>query len=129
MADDPAQRTSMAELLAAWRAAGRDSVAAQAAARIAELALEAATAADEAAREVEEAAKAALDSVQKATNAATKARRAATQAAEAASIMLAAAEGDRARADQEVEVAQHHEDDARDAFHRGEGDARRGPTG
>ena len=46
MANDHKPPKSTAELLADWRAAGRDTVAARAAAHVANLALEAATAAE-----------------------------------------------------------------------------------
>ena len=118
-----ADRKSTQNLLADWRAAGRDTAAAQAAARVAGLALDAATAAEDAATEVEAAARAALDAVDKARGAATKAKAAATQAAEAAQIILEGAKGDKVRADQDVGFAEAAEDMARDAFHKGEHDA------
>jgi hypothetical protein len=85
-AKNPARRESTAELLADWRAAERDAVAAREAARIATLALEAARAAEEAALETETAANAASEAVERALQAAGSARRAASQAAEAAKI-------------------------------------------
>ena len=124
MSDDPTRHKSTAELLAEWRAAGRDTVAAKAAARIAGLALEAAAAADEAATEVEAAANAALEAVKKARGAADKARKSAKQAAEAAAIVLAGAEGDKVRANHDVETTEHAEADARDAFHHAEDEER-----
>ena len=113
----PDAQSTAAELLGAWRAAGRDTVAAQAAARIAELALSASAAAEEAAGEVEAAAKAALESVEKARSAASKAKAAAARAAEAADLALASAAGDKVRANHDVEVAEEAETKARDAFH------------
>ena len=115
---------STAELLAEWRAAGRDSVAARAAAHVAQLALGAVTAAEEAANEVEAAAKAALESVDKARFAAAKARRAALQAADAAALLLTEAQGDKVRANHDVDIAERAEADARDAFHTAESRAR-----
>ena len=123
MPDQPESK-STAELLADWRAAGRDTVAARAAAHVAALALGAAAAADEAATEVEVAAQAALESVEKARYAASKARQAANQASEAAQLILEGAKGDKVRANHDVEVAESAETDARDAFHRGENEAR-----
>ena len=119
---DPVRST--AELLAEWRAAGRDSVAARAASHVAGMALDAAVAAEEAANEVEAAAKAALDSVEKARSAAGKARNAATQAAQAAALLLAEAQGDKVRANNDVELTERAESEARDAYHAAEGEAR-----
>ena len=124
MPDSPDADKSTAELLAEWRAAGRDSVAARAAARVAGMALKAAGAAEEAANEVEAAARAALDSVEKARTAAGMARQAAALAAEAAEHLLAEAKDDKVRANHDVEVTERAESDARDAFHAAEGKAR-----
>ena len=66
MDEKPAQHGAAAELLAAWRAAGREAIAAHGAARVAELALTAAAAAEEAATEVEAAADAAVGAVERA---------------------------------------------------------------
>ena len=70
MASDPTKHTTAAELLADWRSAGRDTAAAHAAEKVAELALVAAAHAEEAANEVEVAAAAALEAVERAQNAA-----------------------------------------------------------
>jgi hypothetical protein len=113
-------KESAAELLAEWRAAGRDTVAAHAAAKVAELALEAATAAEEAANEVEAAAKIAHEAIEKARSAAGRAREAAAHAAEAAHLAIGSAVEDKAHANHDVEVAEQAETEARDAFHRGE---------
>jgi hypothetical protein len=118
-----ADRKSTQNLLADWRAAGRDTVAARAAARVAGLALEAATAAEEAANEVEAAARGALDAVDKARSAALRAKAAAGQAAEAAQFLLEGAKGDKVRANHDVQVAEAAEGFARDAFHEVEEDA------
>ena len=126
MPDKPVEDMSAAELLAEWRAAGRDTVAARAASHVAEMALHAASAAEEAANEVEAAAKLALESVDKARSAASKARLAAGRASEAANILLAEAEGDKVRADYDLKVAEGAESDARDAFHGAEDKARGG---
>jgi hypothetical protein len=120
---NPDRPKTAAELLAAWRAAGRDSVAARAAAGVAELALKAAAAAEEAATEVEAAAEAAVEAVQRARAAATRARAAALQAAEASSLALESARGDKVRANHDVEEADVAESGARDAFHEAEGEA------
>ncbi|HUH00254.1 MAG TPA: hypothetical protein VMQ83_13925, partial [Gammaproteobacteria bacterium] len=63
MSEQPEEKKSAAELLADWRAAGRDVVAARAGARVAELALVAAAEAERAVDEVEQAAQAALHAV------------------------------------------------------------------
>lgn len=124
MADQPDLK-STADLLADWRAAGRDTVAAKAAANVAALALEAATAAEEAANEVEAAARGALDAVEKARSAAASARDAAMHAAAAAALILEGAKGDTDRATRGVNLAEQAESDARDAFHEAEAHARK----
>ena len=111
---------SASELLGDWRAAERDTVAAQGAASVAELALAAALAAEDAASETDEAAKLATEAAIRARAAVEHARRAANQAAEAAHMALAAAEGDRVRADQALAKAERAETDARDRFHEAE---------
>ena len=111
---------SAAELLADWRGAKRDTAAADAAAEVARLALEAAKAADEAAAETEEAATAAADAVERAMKAAASAKRSAAHAARAAQILMASAEGDTARAIQEVETAHEAEAAAGERFHKAE---------
>lgn len=108
------------ELLADWRAAGRDTAAAKAASEVASLALEAAKAADEAASETEAAASAAASAVDQALKAAASAKRAAEHAANAARILLASAEGDKVRADHDLEVAKEAEDKSRQGFHDSE---------
>ena len=113
----PEHHKSAAELLADWRAAGRDTAAAHAAASVAELALKAAAAAEEAAVEVEAAAQAARDAVERAMGAAARAKRAASEAAESASVYLAGAEADKVRANHVSEVAEEAEAAARDRFH------------
>src|SRR4029079_4454531 len=118
-----ADRKSTQTLATDWRAAGRDTVAARAAARVAGLALEAATAAEKAANEVEAAARGALDAVDKARSAALRAKAAAGQAAEAAQFLLEGAKGDKVRATHDVQVAEAAEGFARDAFHEVEEDA------
>jgi hypothetical protein len=120
MAKEPMKHESAGELLADWRAASRDSVAARAAATVAKLALAAADAAEDAANEVELAAAAAAQAVERARTAADRARRAAAQAAEAAQIAMAAAEGDQVRSSEEVNRAESAETHARDRFHDAE---------
>jgi len=111
---------SAAELLARWRASGRDVNAAQAAAVIAAHALEWANAAQEAASETEKAAAAASEAVQRALAAAQSAKRAASFAAEAAQLILATAEGDKVRANHDVELATERETEAAHRFHDAE---------
>ena len=120
MEQDPDLPHSAAELLANWRGAKRDTVAAEAAAEVARLALEAAMASDEAAAETEVAAQAAADAVAQALKAAASAKNAAAHAARAAQILLASAEGDQVRADHDVEEAQDAEADAGKRFHNAE---------
>jgi hypothetical protein len=117
VAQDKGKHESAAELLADWRAAERDTVAAGSTAKIAALALQAATAAEEAAEEVEAAANAAAEAVERARGAALKARGAAIQAAEAANLALATAEGDKVRANHQLEEAEQAEEAAADRFH------------
>ena len=109
-----------ADLLADWRAAGRDTAAAEAASEVANLALEAATAAEEAASETEVAAMAAASAVDQALKAAASAKRAAERAAYAARILLATAEGDKVRATHDLEAAKEAEDRTRREFHDSE---------
>jgi hypothetical protein len=115
------QHDSAAELLGDWRAAGRDTVAAEAAATVATLAVRAGAAAEEAAMEAEAAAEAAMDAAVRAKDAAERAKNAAARAAEAAQMAAVAAEGDKARAVQTVVTAETAEDKARDRFHDAEG--------
>ena len=117
MTEDPQGEKSTAERLAAWRATERDTVAAHAAAEVADLALTAATAAEEAAAEVEAAAMKAAEAVELAKVSVAKARMAATRAAEAATLALASAQGDKVRADLAVEHAEWAEETARHAYH------------
>ena len=117
---EPEEHHAAGELLADWRAAERDAVAARDAAHIAALALAAAEAAEEAATEVEAAAEAASEAVERARSAAGRARRAAAQAAEAATSALTSAQGDQVRARQSVTEAEVAEDKARDLFHEAE---------
>lgn len=120
MAEQPDKDESASELLADWRSAERDTVAAQTASRIATLALAAAEAAEEAANAVEVAASSAAEAVETARTAASRARKAAAEAAEAAQLAFASAEGDEARAGVDVQKAEARETAARDAFHKAE---------
>ena len=120
LTQDKKDHESAAELLADWRSAARDSVAARSAASVAKLALEAAAAAEEAASEVETAANAALEAVERARAAAGRARAAALRAGEAAQTAFATAEGDAARATQTIEESERAEIEARDRFHDAE---------
>ena len=120
MSQKPEQHHAAGELLADWRAAERDTLAARDAANIAALALAAAEAAEEAATEVEAAAEAAAEAVDRARTAATRARRAAAEAAEAAMTALTSAQGDQVRARLTVTDAEAAEGQARDRFHDAE---------
>jgi hypothetical protein len=121
VAQDETTHGSAADLLADWRSAERDTVAAGLSSQVAVLALAAATAAEEAAEEVEAAASAAVEAVERARAAADRARKAASRAAEAAQLAFAAAEGDTARAGHAVDKAEQVEVEARDRFHEAEG--------
>jgi hypothetical protein len=87
---------------------------------VASLALGAAKAADEAAAETEAAASAAVSAVDQALKAAASAERAAEHAANAARILLASAEGDKVRANHDLEAAKDAEDKTRPQFHDSE---------
>lgn len=108
---------SASELLADWRSAERDSVAAHEAASVAARAVGAAADAEEAAVEAESAAREATDAAVRAKDAAERAKTAASQAAEAAQLAATTTEDDQARADQAVLQADHAEAEARDRFH------------
>ncbi|HET9497197.1 MAG TPA: hypothetical protein VFP83_02620 [Candidatus Limnocylindria bacterium] len=117
MPDAEKKEKRAAELLADWRAASRDTVAATGAAKVAEMALVAAAAAEEAALEVEEAADAAVDAAERARRASGRAKTAAAEAAKAATWALETAKGDKVRASQGVKAAAQAESEARDLFH------------
>jgi hypothetical protein len=118
MSDHPGHpHHTAAELLAEWRGASRDAVAAHSAAKVAEMALIAAAAAEEAATDVDAAATAAQEAVERARTAATRARSAAVSAAEAASLALATAEGDKVLANHAAKEADEAEAAAMDRFH------------
>jgi hypothetical protein len=117
MAEPKKQHTTAADLLADWRSAGRDTVAAHAAEKVAEMALVAAAHAEEAADEVAIAAVASLEAVDRAQIAANRARAAALQAGEAAHLALTAAEGDRVRASEDVQHAEAAEAEAQKRYH------------
>jgi len=104
------------ELRIEWRAAEHDTLAAQTAATVAELAVAAASAAAAAAMESQAAARAAIDASDRARAAAESARQAATAAAEVAQGATIAAEGDHARADRVVESTEAAETEARERF-------------
>jgi hypothetical protein len=108
---------SASELLADWRAAQRDSVAAHEAASVAARAATAAATAEEAAAEAEIAAREATDAAARAKEAAERAKTAATQAADAAQRAAVTTEDDQARADQSVVETEAAESEARDRFH------------
>lgn len=120
MSQERNEKKTAAELLGEWRAAGRDVVAARSAARVAELVLVAAAEAESAALAVEQAANAALDAVGKARAAAARATSAAPEAALAANSHLSEAQGDKARANQDVVVTEDAEREAEEAFHDAE---------
>ena len=117
MASEPQPDETAEDLLADWRVAARDTVAARGAAHVAALALAAATAAEEAAAEVESAALAAALAVDRARQAISRARQAAQEAAIVAKMAISGAEGDEARAAADVVSAEHAEQVASDRFH------------
>jgi hypothetical protein len=114
MGNEP-EHGAAAELLGDWRAAGRDTVAAKAAAEVASLALEVAKGAEEAAAEAEVAANAAAEAVH--LQAATSAKRAAASASEAAHHILSTATGDKVRANHAIGEAEEAEEEAGERFH------------
>lgn len=120
MSEEREEKRTAAELLAEWRAAGRDVVAARSAAKVAELALVAAVEAEKAATEVEQAAKAALQAVDRALAAAARATAAAGEAAVAAHSTLEDAGGDKLDANHHVGVAEEAEREAEKSFHDAE---------
>jgi hypothetical protein len=117
-----AKHESASELLAGWRSAERDSVAAHEAASVAARAVTAAAAAENAAVGAETAAREATEAAARAKEAAERARVAAAQAAEAAQLASATTEDDQARADETVVEADRAETKARDRFHEAEAD-------
>ena len=111
-----AKHGSAAELLADWRSAERDSLAAHEAASVAARAVTAAAAAEEAAVEAESAAREATDAAARAKEAAERAKAAASLAAEAAQVAASTTEDDQARADVTVLETDRAEGEARDRF-------------
>ena len=122
MAKSGVAEHSASELLADWRSAGRDSVAAHEAASVAARAVTAAATAEEAAVEAESAAREATDAAARAKGAAERAKIAASQAAETAQLAAATTDDDQARAEQTVLETDHAEGAARDRFHAAEKD-------
>ena len=116
VADRPERHASASDLLATWRAAERDTVAAHTAASVATLALRAAQAAEAAATAVAEAVSSAAESLEGARSEAQRAKTAAREAAEAAEVAFASAEGDDVRAGVELQEAEATESAARDAY-------------
>ncbi len=96
---------SAADLLTDWRLAERDVSNAKAVQVIARSALEAAEAAEEAARAAEVAAEAVTEASLRARAAAEHARKLAHHSFEETQIQTATAQGEKARADQAIEVA------------------------
>jgi hypothetical protein len=117
-----ADHTSAEELLADWRSAERDSVAAHNAASVAARAVSAAATAEEAALEAESAAREATDAAARAKEAAERAKTAASQAALTAQQAADTTEDDQAKADQTALDADHAEGQARDRFHAAQDD-------
>ena len=115
-----ADHSLAADLLSRWRSAERDTVAAQKAESVAAIAVDAAAAAEASAVHAEEAATIAMQAAIHAKDAAELARKAAAQAADGALMAGARAEGDEARAGQDVATAQQAEKNARDRFHEAE---------
>jgi len=112
-----AKHHSAEELLADWRAAERDSVAAHDAASVAARAVTAAATAEDAAMEAETAAREATEAAARAKDAAERAKAAASKAAETAQKAADTTEDDQARADKTVLDADQAEAAARDRFH------------
>lgn len=123
MAEKDQRLGTMAGLLADWRAAGRDVVAARAAQAVAALALKSAAAAEKAAVQTQKSATAALSAARQAQSAAASAQKASTQAAEAARLVSAMAERDKVAANHAAEEAGDIEDAARERFHAAEAKA------
>ena len=115
--DQDAEHGSASELLADWRTAERDAVAAHEAASVAARAVAAATAATDAAVEAETAAMEAKGAAARAADAAERANVAASLAAEAAQTAASTTEDDQAKADQTAIEADRVEGEARDRFH------------
>ena len=111
------EHSSASELLADWRSAERDSVAAHEAALVAARAVTSAAAAEEAAVEAESAAREARDAAVRAKEAADRAKTLATQASEAAQLAAVRTEDEQSQADQTVVAADDAESEARDRFH------------
>ena len=125
--DEPIEE-SEADLLTDWRVAERDVIAAKAIQVIAEHALAAAEAAEEAARAVEAAAEAVNEAAMRARAAAEQARKSARHASEETQMQTATAQGNKARADQAVDVAVRAEAETHERFREsknGEMDERR----
>lgn len=108
---------SAAELLSQWRSAERDTIAAKAAAEVATLAVSAAESAEEAASQAEAAAQVAMDAAVRARAAAEQAKSAASHVSEGSQTTTTTAEGQQARAEQDVDEAEQAEIAARDRFH------------
>jgi len=116
------EHSSASELLADWRSAERDSVAAHEAASVAARAVTSAAAAEEAAVEAESAAREARDAAVRAKEAADRAKTLATQASEAAQLAAVRTEDEQSQADQTVVAADDAESEARDRFHSAQKD-------
>jgi hypothetical protein len=116
------KHNSASELLADWRSAERDSVAAHEAASVAARAVTSAAAAEAAAVEAETAAREARDAAVRAKEAADRAKTAATQASDAAQLAATRTEDEQAVADQTVVAADDAESEARDRFHAAQKD-------
>lgn len=116
------EHSSASELLADWRSAERDSVAAHEAASVAARAVTSAAAAEEAAVEAEAAAQEARDAAVRAKVAADRAKTAATQASEVAQLAATRTEDEQALAEQTVVAADDAESEARDRFHTAQKD-------
>jgi hypothetical protein len=115
------QPDSVAESLAAWRAAERDTAHAKTAASVAALGLASANSAEHAALTTERSALAAADAATKTKAAADQAKHAASQAAQAAQILSASAAADHVQAGQAIVDAERAEAAARDRFHAASG--------
>ncbi len=112
MAEDQGHRLgkgSAAELLATWRGAERDRVAAEETASVASLAAAAAAEAETAASETASAAKLSLEAAQRADHAARR-------TADAAKIVATTTKSQSGEADAALVDSRSAEDDARDRF-------------
>ncbi len=115
MPHEPSDATE-ADLLTNWRVAERDLAAARGAQSLAAAVMKAAEATEQAAEAAQAAARVALDAALQVRVAAARAANAADQAADESQIQAAAAQGNKARADQSVDIAARAESNAHERF-------------